>query len=202
MKKIALFISAVILLASCKSKVDFNEELKQTGELRNNMKLSAAEFFKIDSAEIEHAGNTIDSYLNFVNEVLRDTISPEEATMLSNFKSIKKSFGKYGKAKKQVDRYFKYNLKQLDNLEHDLKEGIVEVKDSAIRYVNLEATASNNLSDIMKLNTSLIPMELRRYDSLKPLVEGFIKKINKGTIPPDLLKESDKKKKGEEEDDD
>jgi hypothetical protein len=192
MLRFSILSALVFSLFSCKSKVDFSAEVKLADSLRTEIRSAAAEFYKIDSARVEKAAGTVDGYLRYITENLKDTISKEEAVLLSDFKGVKKSFGKYEKSKKHINKYYGYNVKQLENLSHDLKENIIEVRDSAQKYLAAEQSANAELVSLMKLHTQIIPSELTRFDSLKGKVEELIRKINKGTVPPDLLKNVEK----------
>jgi hypothetical protein len=195
-------IFTAFILFSCKPKTDFGAEIKETDSLKTEIGKVAAGFNALDSAKIAVSENTIGAYLGYITQNLKDTISREEALLLSTFKSIKKSFGKYTKTKRDLRRFYAFNLKQIDDLRNDLKEGMIENKDSARKYLSSEIEANRELVRMMRLHSEIIPNEIGRFDSLRPQVEEIIKKINNGTIPPELLKAPAKKENEEIEEDD
>ncbi|MBC7864749.1 MAG: hypothetical protein IAF38_17380 [Bacteroidia bacterium] len=202
MTRIIGFIFAALILFSCKPKTDFSAEITQADSVKKEIQRVVTGFNQLDSVRISVSENTIGAYLGYITQNLKDTISREDAFLLSGFKGIKKSFGKYSKTKRDLGRFYAFNLKQIESLQTDLKEGMIDNKDSAKKYITSEIDANRELMRMMRLHTEIIPNEITRYDSLKPKVEEIIKKINKGTLPAELLNVPVKRETQEVEDDD
>ena len=188
MKYLSVFLFAsFIIFSACGPKQDFTQEIKTTDSLKQELQASAKEFSKLDSVQIKQVRKSIDAYLGFITNNIKDTVERNDALLLSHFKSVNKNLGKYMRTHAEINRNYKHNVKQLDDLAYDLSNRNIGSSDSAKKYVLSEKEANEKLIAAMKLHTRVVPVELKKYDSLKVEVETFIKKINNGTVPPDLL---------------
>jgi hypothetical protein len=201
MKTISIFSSVLFLvLFSCKPAVDFTDEIRKTDSLKTELVNATTGFYSLDSNKLNDAGVRINSYFSFINSNLKDTITKEEALLLSNLKNISKVVGKYMKTKKDLKLHYNFNVKQLENLAYDLQNKSIASKDSAKKFIMDEVIANGDLIHMMKMHMEKIPPKLKQYDSLMVPAEAFIRKINNGTIPPDLIKPSQVPTEVEEDD--
>jgi hypothetical protein len=198
---IQLFAAAAsFVLFSCKPSVDYTAELKATDSIKKELETAAVDFSRIDSNEVNEARLTIDAYLKFVTANIKDTIQRDDALMLSELKNVNKALGKYVRTRKDLKKYYRHNIKQLDDLAYDLQKNNIENRDSAKYFILTEKEANAQLISAMKMHLNVIPAQLKKFDSLKPIAENFINKINNGTIPPDLLKSGELENEAEEDD--
>lgn len=182
-----LLCTIVYLFTSCKPSADYTTEISVTDSLKKELVAVAAEFNKLDSQKVKTSRASIEAHLGFITANLKDTIDRNDALLLSNFKQVNKNLGKFTRTQNQLRKFYAHNVKQLDDLAYDLRNGNIENKDSAKYYVLTESEANRALINEMNLHIRVVPGELKKYDSLKPQVQNFIRKINNGTVPPDLL---------------
>ena len=182
--------SAVGLLAvislfflSCSRTVDLKEEIRVTDSLKKELLETSARFTLLDSVKITYCSQHINEIFAFVNANLKDTITKQEAGMLSEFKNCSKAFKKYDRTRKDLLRYYTYNLKQLEDLSFDLQNQNIVSRDSAQKFIRQERKANQELLMMMRLHAEIIPRKLNKCDSLFPLAEQFLLKINNGIAP-------------------
>jgi hypothetical protein len=190
-----------LLVTSCGKKLNLSKEKKTTDSLKSELVKIASDFSRLDSSKITAAASEIKDYFNFINPRIKDTITRDEAAALSEFKNISKAFGKYIRTKKELARYYKFNLKQLEDLSFDMENGNIDVRDSALKYLNQEIKANQQLMTMMKLHNQIIPQKLKRYDSLVPVVMEFARKISKGENTPLIFSKGKPTNSSIEEDD-
>jgi hypothetical protein len=177
-----------ISLTSCGNKIDFTSQKKSTDSLKNELTIAYKQFNTMDSVKINSAYKQINELFSFINPRIKDTISRDEASALSEFKNISKAFKKYTRTKKDLERYYKFNVTQLENLSFDLEKGNFDNKDTVSKYYNQEVNANAQLLTMMKLHSQIIPQKLKKYDSLVPVVLAFARKLNEGKTPTSLEK--------------
>ena len=195
-------ISVVFLLSACGTKADFSVEKKSADSLKAELITTVSEFNRLDSSKINMASAQISAFFNFINPRIKDTITREEAAALSELKSISKALGKYIRTKKELARFYNFNIKQIDDLIFDLENSNIDNRDSASKFLSQEIRANNQLLTMMKLHNQIIPNKLRRYDSIVPLADDFVRKINNGVLPADFIKKITNNKGGSVEEDD
>lgn len=156
--------------------------------MKNELTIAYKQFNTMDSVKINSAYKQINELFSFINPRIKDTISRDEASALSEFKNISKAFKKYTRTKKDLERYYKFNVTQLENLSFDLEKGNFDNKDTVSKYYNQEVNANAQLLTMMKLHSQIIPQKLKKYDSLFPVVLAFARKLNEGKTPTSLEK--------------
>lgn len=196
-----LFGFSALLFFSCKKHPAFKEEIRLTDSLKKELLENAARFNLMDSTQISYAASRINAIFAFVNANLHDTISRNEASLLSELKNASKAFKKYDRTRKDMLRYYTYNLKQLEDLSFDLNNQHIESKDSAAVYVLQEKRANTDLITMMRLHAQIIPNKLRKCDSLFPLADQWLRKLNNGILPPTVEKPTLTQSAAVEEDD-
>lgn len=173
----------LVLFSSCSKNIDLNEEIRVTDSLKKELLETTARFNVLDSIKIKYCSQHINEIFAFVNANLKDTISKEEAALLSDFKNSSKAFKKYERTRKDLLRYYNYNLKQLEDLSFDLRNQNIPSRDSAQKFIRQEINANRELVTMMRLHAEIIPRKLIKCDSLFPLAEKFLMKINNGVAP-------------------
>ena len=176
----------IMLFSSCNKKIDYSAQIKTVDSLKSELLSVTNEFNRIDSAKISSASLQIKSFFDFINPRIKDTISRQEAMALSEYKSISKALAKYSRTKKELARYYEFNVKQLNDLKFDLEQSNIEHPDSATKYLNQELMANKQLTTMMKLHNNIIPDKLKKFDSLKPIIVEFARKISNGESLPSI----------------
>lgn len=184
MKFIPTLLSCFLFLFfSCGKRVDLQTEIKATDSLKKELLEKTARFNLLDSSQIKSYATRINSIFALVNANLHDTITRNEAILLSDLKNASKAFKKFERTRKDISRYYNYNLKQLENLSYDLMNGNIAVKDSAIKYFFQEKKANTELITMMRLHSEIIPNKLKKCDSIFPIVNEWLTKLNNGVAP-------------------
>ncbi len=173
----------LFLFSSCSREINLTEEIRVTDSLKKELLETTARFNLLDSVKIKYCSQHINEIFAFVNVNLKDTISKQEASLLSDFKNASKAFKKYDRTRKDLLRYYNYNLKQLEDLSFDLRNQNISSPDTAKKFVRQELNANRELVTMMRLHAQIIPNKLNKCDSLFPLAEKFLMKINNGIAP-------------------
>ena len=79
----------LFLFSSCSREINLTEEIRVTDSLKKELLETTARFNLLDSVKIKYCSQHINEIFAFVNVNLKDTISKQEASLLSDFKDRK-----------------------------------------------------------------------------------------------------------------
>lgn len=166
---------AILAFSGCKNK----EQKKNIAKIDSviskidsvNIVFSRLKFEKIKSSYELYSSNEGFMKENF-NEIRTDENWPLMCAYSNVRKPIKTAFQNYYIIKNDVDTC----KKQLENLKHDLKEGIINNKDFNT-YFATESQFAKNAVDNVKSKLFLSERYIKKFDSLQPLVNKMIEEF-------------------------
>jgi hypothetical protein len=186
MIKLLLFIPLcclAVFCTSCKNTHGYEKYVKELDSLKVVVEQAMGNFKTVDSVAVYHAYIKQQTYTQFINANLKDTVSKEEAASLSSFGVIGEGLRSYLSNRSQWLAEAAVTTSQLHNLSHDLKNGSVDI-DEAVEYIHTEKLQSEKIIEELKVNTESIRKILAVHTKSLPVVEEVVKKLNHGALPP------------------
>jgi hypothetical protein len=172
MKNYIVIVIISVSLFACKSGAD-SKQIQKINALEQRLDSSHAEFKEIDSAKVFSMTEHFFENKEYISKSYTDTIDNDLARFIDSYLSMKKATNlinsSYGKTIEQISG----TQERLDNLEHDLNEGLIEEKKFQ-QYYQLE---SNNVAIIEEsVNNVMYAIETIQpiYDSLNPRIDSLI----------------------------
>lgn len=181
-----LFLPLFYLAAcfmSCKNTHDYEKYVKELDSLKVVVEQAIGNFKTVDSVSAYNASIKAQTYTQFINTSLKDTISKQEAESLQEFSFSGTGLGLYLEKRHQWLSEAYATVNQLHNLSHDLKNGSIET-DEAVEYIHNEKQNSEKIIEELKINTELARSVMETHLRTLPLVEELVKKLNNGSLPP------------------
>lgn len=178
MKKTAqlFFTFCISLLFSCGNSSKYAKEIKQLDSISVALDSFSKLFYAIDTSAINQRLKQIGTNLKVIDENIKDTVSFETATVLSEYSSCRKPF------RTIIQQYYIYidNIitakKQLADLRHDLK--IEKIENTKINeYITSEITATNKLINELNVNNEIFKMYSEKQDMFEPKIKTLIDSI-------------------------
>lgn len=172
MKTTLTLFSLSILVFACQPKVDEVKAAK-IEKLQIRIDSSIQAFNQIDSAKAMQSAIHFDENLKYIKNEYRDTIDNKTALYIDEYYSLRKAFSLIKKDYSKTSTDLTSTNKRLEDLEHDLNNGLIE--DTQFnQYIQLE---SNNVSLIEESTSNIVyaysvvqPM----YDTMNPKVDSLI----------------------------
>ena len=185
MKKKLIFYfltSLSILFCYCESNNLYEKQIKELDSLQIVLKEAISNFNDIDSLKCYKAYEKQYTYSNFINDNLSDTVSKETAKNLKLFYLVGKNLVNYLAMNSKWKEEANLSIKQLSDLNHDLKNGHIE-DESVFEYISEEKTEVLKVIEMLKSNTELIRSSLETFDKTLPAAKETAKKLNGGLLP-------------------
>jgi hypothetical protein len=179
---IPLFCLAVFY-TSCKNTHGYEKYVKELDSLKVVVEQAIDNFKTVDSLAVYNAGIKQQTYTQFINANLKDTVSKEEAENLQDFSNAGTGLQLYLSKRQQWLQEANHTVNQLHNLAHDLKNGSVET-DEAVEYIHQEKQSSEKIIEELKINTEAVRGIMETHTKTLPVVEEIVKKLNNGSLPP------------------
>lgn len=184
--KLLLFIPLcclAVFCTSCKNTHGYEKYVKELDSLKVVVEQAMGNFKTVDSVAVYHAYIKQQTYTQFINANLKDTVSKEEAAGLSSFGDIGEGLQAYLSNRSQWLAEASVTISQLHNLSNDLKNGSVDI-DEAVEYIHTEKLQSEKIIEELKVNTESIRKILAVHTKSLPVAEEVVKKLNHGVLPP------------------
>lgn len=173
--KIFVFIfSSSVLLSACGGN-QFADKIKTLDSLSIEVERLIDSIQMTDTASYKNAHHSIEKNLKLIRNKLKDTVTMEEARILSDYKMIRKSLGNYTDKIKAIHQELLYTQKQLNNLSKDLSLGYIEAS-KAEEYYSIEVTSTQAVLEDGWATLNNSPVYLKMYEDLHPKVLDFIEK--------------------------
>lgn len=180
--KFLLLIFTVFIFFSCKKSNTYAKQVKELDSLKVVLQEAVSNFNTIDSVKCYQNYSEQYTYINFIKENLKDTISKTEAENLQMFVSLGKNMLNYLAKKPKWTQEANTSIKQLTDLSYDLKNGNVE-NEEAVEFILKEKTEALKIIDELKTNTELMRYSLETFTNTLPTAENIVKKLNNGNLP-------------------
>lgn len=165
-------LSITFVTTSCGHK-KWPREASQLDSISNLLPPLVDKLSSFDSTETKTAYDTIMANLKYIQDNLKDSISREDAEMLSDYRGIRKPLKNFSKKRQKLLADYAINSRQISTLSVDLKKGLIE-ENKAYQYFVIEFTAANEnytkMKDLEESTTSV----LQKYQLNKPKVDLFI----------------------------
>lgn len=182
-----LLVSAAgLCMVSCSDNSErYKKEIAELDSLVKELDKAEIQFKAIDSEKVALTYGGLDELMEQTTELIKDTLQKDEAILLSDFRSIKKPLREFKMRSSILKTEIVVTKDQLTHLSHDLKNGLLKEEDIS-KYVQSESDLAKTLIQSLNIISTIIPQQLAKYDSLKPLVLEFVKEkqeLNSTKLP-------------------
>lgn len=184
-KKSAVFISIIITLvfSACSSADKYKADIEQLNSLSHLLDSSALKLLMIDTVKISTVESQLKANLDSVEQNNTDTISREQALLLSEYSSSRNVFEKIKQEYVKLSSEIKRSKPQILNLVHDLTKGRLE-EEQAAKYVKEEKSIAEALIQSVDVLVGVTKETLEKFETNDPKVEELIETIKaKQTLP-------------------
>lgn len=173
-KILGVFISIISLsiFASC-GENQFVDKIKTLDSLSVEVERLIDSVETVDTNSYKTAASIIESNINLIRNELKDTVTQEEARVLSDYKMIRKSLVNYSDKINALHKELIYTKKQLNNLSRDLDRGYIEAS-KAEEYFSIEVTSAQAVLEDGWSTLNNSPIYLKMFEELQPKVQEFI----------------------------
>lgn len=170
-KKIALSIGMIGLLAGCLSEED-KANMDKVDQLITDTQeqLTALEATDYDAILVHH--DTLFSNLGLLSRNLEDTVSKRLLVMLGDYRGMRKVYSKYKKSYPELVAATKTEIEQLKSLKKDIENNIVK-EDKFEKYYQLEQNNVNTIIDKVGQITVKINKAEELYSIYAPSVDSL-----------------------------
>ena len=184
MKKNLLYffagLTVLIGVNSCKENI-YQAEVAALDSLVVVLENAEKSMMAIDSVETDKAYTEIISNLKLIQSELKDTVTREDAFLLSDYREIRKTLGRFNEVKNKLKSEVPFTREQLSNLSKDLKKGLVP-EDKVKEYYMVEFTEAVKLQQEIESMVASVTNSLNKYNRLKPEVDHFIARMQENNL--------------------
>lgn len=161
-------------LAACADQ--YTEEIVVVQELQAKVDSAEQVLMSLDTAKMREVGASVPRDLQYLQSIYPDTMQIETANMLSIYRRLIKKVAETREQWDAVQENIIYARDQLWRLEENLKINKWE-KSEGIGYVKDETNATYMLMEQIDIVMLGAEQTITTYDSLKPLVNELITRI-------------------------
>ncbi len=170
-------------MQSCKPRADYSKQLATLDSLSKAFDAAEKEFTSIDSAKVREQLDSINKNLDFIQQNYKDTMPKDMAYMLSDYRDVKFPLEEYTRQKNAFYKELSFSRDQFRNLEHDLKNNLVE-KEKAEEYFMQEKKAGEQLCRSLNALTSSVKEKSAKFEPMTAKAVEVINKLKEKTKPP------------------
>ncbi|MGQ0828045.1 MAG: hypothetical protein ACT4ON_06595 [Bacteroidota bacterium] len=178
-KKSAIFFSiiiAILVFSACNPSDKYKADIQQLDSLSHLLDSSQMKLLMIDTAKILTIETQLKANLDSVEQNSSDTISREQALLLSEYSSSQNVFEKIKQEYVKLSSEIKRSKTQILNLIHDLTKGNLE-EEQAAKYVQEEKNIANDLIKSVDVLEGVTKETLEKFETNNPKVLEFIEVI-------------------------
>ncbi|MDP4265976.1 MAG: hypothetical protein Q8880_00905 [Bacteroidota bacterium] len=197
MRKLIFIFSGIIIFSwntGCNNS-KYAKEKAQIDSLNIMIEKAEAKLNNIDDKEVDKKFEIYQKNLNEIKDNFNDKREEGVWDVIVVYGNIKKPLKSYLKNNAKYHEEIEYSKKQLKNLYHDYKKGLI-TKEKFDQYYNTEKTVITG--QYMEITSTIdwAKANIKLFDSLNPKINVIIQKLKKekGNSP-----KSSKVKIGEEE---
>lgn len=169
-----ILTSVVSLFISCSGN-QFADKIQTLDSLAVEVERLIDSIETVDTNTYKNAASEIEKNVSLIKNELKDTVTQEEARILSDYKMIRKSLVNFPDKIKALHEELLYTHSQLNNLSKDLKMGYIEAS-KAEEYFSIEVTSAQAVLEDGWNTLNNSPVYLKMFDDLQPKVQEFINK--------------------------
>lgn len=170
------------LFSSCSNSDAYEKGIRHLDSLEGALGLISKEIREIDTAQVQQAMERFETYRLFIQTLVKDTISTEEAQALQRFFRSGSELTAYSKNRNRLLARSDLMHTQRNKLRHDLVEGIPEEAEWK-NALNQEKLASDALCKSMLDQQKKYYNAMQEFKLSLPETEAFIRKHNHGELP-------------------
>ncbi len=168
-----LFASTLLLVSGCGNGDAYKMEVGGLDSLQVQLDKAEQAFLSLDSSRASQTLSEVNKKLGRLNELITDTLSREEAQLLSSYRGIKKPLKEFTQKYSGTKKEITVTRKQLQDLRHDLSKGIMKKEDADFHFKK-ETGLATLLINSLKLSSDAVPVFLERFDLLNPKIDSLV----------------------------
>lgn len=169
-----LIIANTLLIYSCSSN-QFTDKIKALDSLSLEVERLLDSIKLEDTTYYINAAKNIDKNLKLIQKELKDTVTKDEAQILSDYKMIRKSLLNYPDKINAIYNELVYSKKQLNALSKDLSRGYIEAS-KAEEYFSMEVSSTQTVLEEGWSTLNNSPVYLKMFEEVHPKVLNFMEK--------------------------
>lgn len=173
-------LAITALFFACKGE-SHDKEITEIGKLRNVLMQSDSVLGKIDREDAERLGTEVrnnSQFIQFNINKLGDTLDFKTALLLTDYRSLLKSFETAEETHKKLKSAVDSTRMNLENLEHDLKNNSLAQGLTPEGCVEQETEQVNAIYERSKEIRSMLEGAKGSYDTLNPKISAYMKELN------------------------
>lgn len=156
----------LLLLFSCKQKWDYSGEISRLDSAATELIEAKKHFLSVDTIAVRAKFLFAKEKIHSISEnISKDTIRKEMALFLSATYEEIGDMQNLLENKKYLERALDETRQRISDLQHDLKEGLVE-KEKAAEYIAAEINTSEKLSGTITTAVNKAKTSFTKLDSL------------------------------------
>lgn len=164
----------VFFLFSCGTR---NAQLiSEVEKLEEQLKKAQQSIASIDTSKIGNYLQISTENLKYIQENYKDTLNKENAFLLSDYSSARKSLKRFSEQYSDVIRELSYTQAQLSALKADVENNIVDEQKFS-DYFNAESKSVEKLAELTNNLNNWYASALRVYEEKNPSIEKFISQL-------------------------
>ncbi len=130
----------------------------------------------VDSIKLNIYKVSVDSSVFFFQQNIQDTISKEQAIVISKYSSLQKPFDNMHQAYYSLLREIPTSRKQIENLKHDLQERLVD-NEKIEKFVLNEKQVVENIASVSSELIKALPEKGMQFEELNSAVKAMADSI-------------------------
>ena len=157
----------IFFFTSCKQKTDYSKEITSLDSALVKLKKAELQFLSADTVSIQGSYEFTKEKLHEIAEKLsKDTVKKKTATLLASTYEQTGNLQNLLDNKKYILRAINEARQRISNLEHDLKEDLIE-KNKSTEYVTDEINTSEKIIQVAGNTFEKAKCSVLKLDSLK-----------------------------------
>jgi hypothetical protein len=186
-RSIILFLLGTLLF-SCGRSHQYDKQISLLDSTKIVLQVKLNELKKVESNISNLSFGKFETYSNFLNSNLKDTINRSQANALQQFVNSGKIIKQFNESKQELIRQTETSITQIQKLSGDIKENQVaqNVMDT---YFHNEKNQAEKLIAVIEQNIRALNLSLVNFKNSTVRTEELIRQINNGQLPS-LVKDS------------
>lgn len=169
-------------LISCGPDPKFASRIAELDSLSLQLHTARDLYNTIDSAGAKLIFDEVNKTLGKVNELVKDTLTREQAMLISQYRMIKKPLKEYLQRLPVTQKEIAVTAKQLKDLSHDLSKGLIPEKDADL-HVKKESELARLLINTLNMSHESVGMCREQFNALNPRMDSLVKAMEQLPVP-------------------
>lgn len=162
-----------LLLCSCGPGDRYKDEVNTLDSLVVSLDKAEKLFNSIDSAGARKYYENVNAGLGHISELVKDTLSRDQAMLISQFRSVKKPLKDYLQRLSVTYEEIAVTRKQLQDLSHDISKGLMPEKDIK-HHVQKETELARLLINTLNMSHESMGVCMKRYEVINPRIDSLV----------------------------